>query len=68
MENGYCEICCVMMTTVEDICPICIDETRKEAVWVKTDCGHSYHHECLGKVLDRKCPMCRKVLDGIKII
>jgi hypothetical protein len=67
-ENGYCDLCSIMMTTVEEVCPICIDEARKEAVWVTTECKHVYHHECLGKVVDRKCPMCRKVLDRVKII
>jgi hypothetical protein len=58
-----------MVTKVEEICSVCIDESRHSAVWVKTECGHLYHHECLSLVKEKKCPMCRKVLeDSPKII
>lgn len=69
ITNGYCHMCSVMMTTLDETCPVCLDDARKEAVWVRTECGHSYHHECLARVKDKKCPMCRKVLEEeVKII
>ena len=68
MDSPYCELCGVMQTEVNETCSICLDEDRATAVWVKTDCGHCYHHECLSKVR-QKCPMCRAVLSAeMKII
>jgi hypothetical protein len=60
-DSVYCELCGVMQTEVEETCSICLDEDRRVAVWVETDCGHCYHHECLSKVQER-CPMCRATL------
>jgi hypothetical protein len=62
MENGYCELCYVMSTTIDDTCAICLEETRKEAVWVKTSCNHSYHFECYRKLQQASCPLCREVM------
>lgn len=68
-DTGYCELCSIMMTNYKETCAICLDEQRESAVWSKTECGHHYHHECISKVNDNRCPLCRTELEeGIKII
>ena len=67
-KGDYCELCSIMTTRVEEVCAICIDEEKQVAVWVDPGCGHCYHHECLSKIRDARCPLCRKVIQESKII
>jgi hypothetical protein len=41
-------------------CPICL-EAGKDSIFVKTECNHYFHKECLLEWLNVKktCPMCR---------
>jgi hypothetical protein len=64
IKDGYCERCYPLVTTMDDNCPICMDNC--EGVWYKTKCGHIFHKKCwdahysqsrIG--LNVKCPLCR---------
>jgi uncharacterized protein YycO len=67
-DGIYCELCSLMTIRVDETCSVCLDEDRHTAVWVRTECGHTYHYECLSKV-NGKCPMCRAKLNAeMKII
>lgn len=37
-------------------CSICLEVSGEKIV---TDCGHTFHKECLSKVRNDSCPMCR---------
>lgn len=68
VKGEYCELCSIMVTTIEDVCAICLEEERKSAVWVDAGCGHCYHHECFSRIRDSKCPLCRTVIEQGKIV
>ncbi len=42
-------------------CPICFDSDGSG--WLKTECGHTFHTDCISKWWDESesCPCCRKV-------
>jgi hypothetical protein len=67
-EGKYCDLCSIMQTRVEEMCAICLEEERVEAVWCKTACGHFFHADCLARVENSACPMCRQVMGQNKII
>ena len=63
-KEGYCDRCYPLVTTMEDNCPICMDNC--EGVWYKTKCGHVFHKKCwklhyekTNKNCNVKCPLCR---------
>ena len=43
-------------------CSICLDKNDKK--WIKTNCNHLYHNECLEKwiQINKSCPICREQL------
>lgn len=64
VKDGYCEWCYPLATTMEDNCPICMDNC--EGVWYETKCGHIFHKKCwklhyekTNKRCNVKCPLCR---------
>ena len=40
------------------MCSICIDSLENEKI-LKLECSHIFHLECLKKVKNNKCPLCR---------
>ena len=63
-KDGYCERCYPLATTMDDNCPICMDNC--EGVWYKTNCGHIFHKKCWNAHYSQsrighnvKCPLCR---------
>ena len=49
-----------------NICPICLDETKKtECIVNMSVCKHQFHKNCAIKTLDAReeCPLCRKNID-----
>jgi hypothetical protein len=49
----------------EDIeCCICMDKNSQE--WIRTQCNHSFHRECLNNWTNTNntCPICRKILNN----
>ena len=48
------------LKTVNDLdsafCPICLES---DGLFVKTECGHHIHKDCMNNYLSNKCPMCR---------
>lgn len=40
-------------------CSICLEVSGEKIV---TDCGHTFHKECLSKVRNKLCPMCRNTI------
>ena len=68
-ENGdACEKCIHQMVEYDEVCAICLDETRQHAIWVEnTGCQHCFHASCLLAVEPHsvngnsviRCPLCR---------
>jgi len=49
--------------TINEICSICIEHIVDERVNVKTNCGHTFHKECIDRWVSYNndiCPNCRK--------
>ena len=42
----------------ENLCSICIDSLENDKI-LKLECNHIFHLECLKKVKNNKCPLCR---------
>lgn len=42
-------------------CPICLDEKNKNKI-IKLDCGHQFHFDCIIKIKNNACPLCRQIL------
>lgn len=46
-----------------ETCSICLDDihantnTNKN---VKLDCNHLFHYDCISKIKNNKCPLCRR--------
>ena len=67
--SPYCMICEKKMMVGEEDCCICL--SNHSSVWVKLQCGHKMHNNCLFKIKGhiktceedysyiRKCPICR---------
>ena len=50
-----------------DGCPICLDNL---IIFIKLQCGHDFHLNCINKILNNLCPICRavfKIEDSTKI-
>jgi hypothetical protein len=50
-----------------DICSICMDESNKDMISIKTNCNHVFHKECLTSWItanfkNDSCPYCRNKL------
>ncbi|VVU95602.1 hypothetical protein CPAV1605_1354 [seawater metagenome] len=43
-------------------CAICLDSLNKKHTIVKLNCDHIYHLECITKVENNLCPLCRKTI------
>ena len=46
-----------------NLCPICLD--KKNEIHVNP-CGHMFCFDCIKKLTNRKCPICRADMVGIK--
>ena len=44
-------------------CPICLDKESDSHV---IPCGHMFCFDCIQKLNDRKCPLCRTIISGVK--
>lgn len=57
----YCGQCELLTSCHEEVCSICLDEEKKEAVWAQLSCNHVYHHDCISMSLSiqKECPLCR---------
>lgn len=51
-------------TLTDQICSICICEMEKDQKLMHTQCGHTYHKDCLEQVIEKRleCPMCWSTL------
>lgn len=56
-KDGFCNNCYPWVTTQEEDCCICLDNSPK--VWIKLPCNHIMHKYCYKKVEGQKCPLCR---------
>ena len=56
-KDDVCINCYPWITTQEDDCCICLDNTPN--VWAKLKCSHILHLYCFRKQANRKCPLCR---------
>jgi hypothetical protein len=56
-KDGFCDDCYPWITTQEEDCCICLDNSPK--VWIKLPCNHIMHKFCYSKVEGQKCPLCR---------
>ena len=46
-----------------NICPICLDKEKNIHV---SPCGHMFCYECIKKLNDKRCPICRKDMTGVR--
>ena len=46
-----------------NICPICLDKEKDIHV---SPCGHMFCYECIKKLNDKRCPICRKDMTGVR--
>ena len=40
-------------------CSICLEQLEKNTNMIKLSCDHEFHYNCLIKVENNKCPLCR---------
>ena len=57
----YCQHCELMTSYHEEACSICLEEEKKDAVWVQLSCNHIFHYNCISMSLSiqKMCPLCR---------
>ena len=46
-------------------CSICLEELLDKNI--KLDCGHKYHYDCILKINDNSCPLCRRKIVNVDI-
>jgi hypothetical protein len=56
-KDDVCINCYPWITTQEDDCCICLENTP--STWCKLGCGHILHYHCFRKQGNKKCPLCR---------
>eukprot|EP00887_Chlorella_sp_A99_P006538 scaffold3.g6538.t1 len=63
-EIDMCRKVVPLIEFAEDVCSICLDEYTRADPGVPTDCGHSYHLQCVMQWAQRsrECPLCFKAL------
>jgi hypothetical protein len=61
-KDDVCINCYPWITTQEDDCCICLENTP--SVWCKLSCGHVLHYFCFRKQGNKKCPLCRAENEG----
>lgn len=49
------------MTDTDDCCCICLD-TKTTGKIVISNCNHSFHEDCISKIINDNCPLCRKTM------
>ena len=73
-DEDACEQCSYQRIELEDVCPICLDDTRQCAIWVEnTNCTHCFHANCMANVkpslvngtAQKQCPLCRAPFHAI---
>lgn len=54
-------------------CRICLEDIEESELYLNLECNHTFHYECLEKMTNNLCPLCRKdnkdlfVNNGIEI-
>jgi len=46
-----------------ETCSICLDDIDANANAnenIKLDCNHLFHYDCISKINNNKCPLCRR--------
>ena len=43
-------------------CPICLEHLKGHGKTYTTECNHTFHKKCFGKLQKRVCPCCRAVI------
>jgi hypothetical protein len=56
-KDDVCIHCYPWITTQEDDCCICLENTP--STWCKLGCDHILHYHCFKKQGNKKCPLCR---------
>ncbi len=56
-ENTSCESCLEKNYIPDDICSICHESQKVNFVTLK--CRHKFHRDCIKKVENKKCPLCK---------
>jgi len=60
---GWCAKHRASPSSTSETCSICLEDVIFPGTKsVKTECGHVFHAECLGKVRGNNCPNCRASL------
>ena len=52
------------MTSIHGECPICLDNiiSEDQTEIVVLGCKHIFHYECIVKIQNNSCPLCRKTI------
>jgi hypothetical protein len=59
-DGEKCE-CTTYSVPHEETCPICLtNETNR---WCMLPCKHEFHHACIQRLKEKKCPLCRTKFD-----
>lgn len=46
-------------------CSICLSNISKKDLFETKPCNHSFHKNCIGKILSENCPYCRTKIENI---
>lgn len=41
-------------------CRICLENIENDDFYLQLTCGHSFHYDCINKMQNNLCPLCRK--------
>ncbi len=56
-----CHICRTANEKEENLCAICLEHMFTEDTLKELECcKHVFHKDCIGRVIKKKCPLCRK--------
>ncbi len=50
----------IVTKTEENNCSICLEELNE---YISLKCNHKFHSECVNKLLEKNCPLCRIKID-----
>ena len=68
--KDYCDSCEIKRVDNDEVCAICLDETRNDDIWcynniseINKQCNHLFHYTCVmnlnGGCKIKICPLCR---------